>query len=104
MGECIWGVSGVESRHGPTLVPGPRTRLTRQLVWLFSAATERDPEMMNCVGERGLLWGFGQDTEQDTHAWFCQGRGHLLAATSSAWRSGALVPLWLLRAPVQGTS
>lgn len=32
---------------------GSLFRLTRQLVWFFSAATERDPEMMNYVGKRG---------------------------------------------------
>lgn len=37
----------------PRPLPWPLFRLTRQLVWFFSAATERDPEMMNYVGKRG---------------------------------------------------
>ena len=53
MGERLWKQSRVEPGSGPTLAPGPLFRLTRQLVWFFSAATERDPEMMNCVGKRG---------------------------------------------------
>lgn len=30
----------------------PPLGLTRHLEWFFSAATERDPEMMNCVRKR----------------------------------------------------
>lgn len=54
----------MESCHRPTLSLGPLIRLTRQLVWFFSAATERDPEMMNCVG-RGSLVRLWPDTGQD---------------------------------------
>lgn len=42
---------GWEGQSGVVL--GTPFRLTKQLVWLFSAATERDPEMTNCGGGRG---------------------------------------------------
>ena len=42
---------GWEGQSGVVL--GTPFRLTKQLVWLFSAATERDPEMTNCGGEEG---------------------------------------------------
>ena len=49
--EHLWRQSRVEPGCGSTLTPGLPFRLTRQLVWFFSAATERDPEMMNWVGK-----------------------------------------------------
>lgn len=42
----------MELAAAPLSPLGLPLRLTRQLVWFFSAATERDPEMMNCVGKR----------------------------------------------------
>lgn len=48
----MWGPSGMEYAW-PYPFSGCPVRLTRQLLWFFSAATESDPEMMNCVGEMG---------------------------------------------------
>ena len=51
MREHLWRQSGAEVGPWPHPRPWVQFRLTRQLVWFFSAATERDPEMMNCVGK-----------------------------------------------------
>lgn len=54
-GPNEWADGGEDPEvSGPIPTPDSPSpvRLTRQLVWFFSAATERDPEMMNCVGKR----------------------------------------------------
>lgn len=68
MGECVWGPSGWSPTVASPLLWVPLIRLTRQLAWLFSAATERDPEMMNCVGRRDSCEALARTLGRTHHA------------------------------------